>query len=107
MMPKAGTPAPLSPRAARPQRAPARGVFFDAKVCKDVPTDTKSTIVWTLLHGGRAMAERDLGDTDPAAHQPTKPDMEEDVNIDASPEALAWAVTRGGAERREKDVVDR
>ena len=53
------------------------------------------------------MAERDLGDTDPAAHQPTKPDMEEDVNIDASPEALAWAVTRGGAERREKDVVDR
>ena len=36
---------------------------------------------------------------DPAAHQPTKADMEEDVSIDATPEALAWAVTRGGADR--------
>ena len=36
----------------------------------------------------------------PAAHQPTKAELEEDVGIDATPEALAWAVTRGGAERR-------
>ena len=38
---------------------------------------------------------------DPAAHQPTKADLEEDVSVDATPEALAWAVTRGGAKRRE------
>ncbi len=37
---------------------------------------------------------------DPAAHQPTKAELEEDVCIDATPEALAWAVTRGGADRR-------
>ena len=49
------------------------------------------------------MAERDLKATDPAAHQPTKADMEEDVGVDAAPEALAWAVTRGGAERRSED----
>ena len=53
------------------------------------------------------MAEQDVRATDPAAHQPTKADMEEDVSIDAAPEALAWAVTRGGAEHREKDAVDR
>ena len=53
------------------------------------------------------MVERDLRATDPAAHQPTKADMEEDVSIDATPEALAWAVTRGGAERLEEDAVDR
>ena len=46
------------------------------------------------------MAERDLGVSDPAAHQPTKADMEKDVSIDATPEALAWAATRGGAERQ-------
>lgn len=57
-------------------------------------------IVWTQLHGGEAMAERDLGVSDPAAHQPTKADMEKDVSIDATPEALAWAATRGGAERQ-------
>ncbi len=39
----------------------------------------------------------------PAAHQPSKAELEEDVIIDAAPEALAWAVTRGGAERREDD----
>ena len=49
------------------------------------------------------MAERDLKATDPAAHQPTKADMEADVCIDAVPEALAWAVTRGGAERQSDD----
>ena len=50
------------------------------------------------------MAEQDLRAADPAAHQPTKADMETDVSIDATPEALAWAVTRGGAERREDSV---
>ena len=38
---------------------------------------------------------------DAAAHQPSKAELEEDVGIDATPEALAWAVTRGGAERRD------
>ena len=47
------------------------------------------------------MADRDLKATDPAAHQPTKADMQEDVSIDAAPEALAWATTRGGSERQE------
>ena len=37
----------------------------------------------------------------PAAHQPSKAELEEDVSIDATPETLAWAVTRGGTERRE------
>ena len=37
----------------------------------------------------------------PAAHQPSKAKLEEDVSVDATPEALAWAVTRGGAERRD------
>ena len=35
----------------------------------------------------------------PAAHQPSKSELEEDVRIDATPETLAWAVTRGGAPR--------
>ena len=39
----------------------------------------------------------------PAAHQPSKAELEEDVSIDATPEALAGAVTRGGAERRDPD----
>ena len=38
--------------------------------------------------------------TDRATHQPSKAELEEDVSVDASPEALAWAVTRGGAEKR-------
>ena len=38
---------------------------------------------------------------DPADHQPSKSELEEDVSIDATPESLAWAVTRGGAEGRE------
>ena len=33
----------------------------------------------------------------PVAHQPSKAELEEDVSVDATPEALAWAVTRGGA----------
>ena len=37
----------------------------------------------------------------PVAHQPSKAELEEDVSVDATPEALAWAVTRGGSERRE------
>ena len=39
---------------------------------------------------------------DPATHQPSKAELEEDVSVDATPEALAWAVTRGGAKRREE-----
>ena len=38
---------------------------------------------------------------DPVDHQPSKAEMEVDVSIDAAPEALAWAVTRGGAERHD------
>ena len=39
---------------------------------------------------------------DPAVtHQPSKAELEEDVRIAAAPEALAWAVTRGGMERKE------
>ena len=45
------------------------------------------------------MVERDLKSTDPAAHPPTKAD----IGIDAAPEAQVWAVTRGGAERRDPD----
>ena len=39
------------------------------------------------------------------AHQPSKAELEEDVSIDATPEALAWAVTRGGAERRDAQEI--
>ena len=38
--------------------------------------------------------------TDPSVTQTTKAEMEEDVRIDAAAEALAWAITHGGAERR-------
>ena len=41
---------------------------------------------------------------DPADHQPSKAEMEEDVSVDATPEALAWVVTRGGAERSRTTV---
>ena len=40
---------------------------------------------------------------DPAAHQPSKAELGEDVGVNATPEALGWAVTRGGAERRAGD----
>ena len=43
------------------------------------------------------------GKADAAAHQPSKAELEEDAGIDATPEALAWAVTRGGSERRDPD----
>lgn len=52
---------------------------------------------------GEAMADRDLKATDPAAHQPTKDNLEEDVSIEAATGALAWAITRGGAERQHGD----
>ena len=52
------------------------------------------------------MVDRDLKAVDPAAHQPTKADMEEDVGVDAAPEALAWAITRGGAEREENKKLE-
>ncbi len=43
------------------------------------------------------------GIVDPAAHQPSKAELEKDVSIDAAPEALGWAITRGGAERRKSE----
>ena len=36
---------------------------------------------------------------DPVAHQPSKAELVEDVSIDATPEALVRAITRGGAQR--------
>ena len=45
------------------------------------------------------MENRAKRQRDPATHQPSKAEIEEDASIDATPEALAWAVTRGGAER--------
>ena len=36
---------------------------------------------------------------DPATHQPTKAEMKETIRIDATAEALARAVTHGGAKR--------
>lgn len=47
------------------------------------------------------------GIADPVAHQPSKAELEEDVGIDATPEALGWAVTRGGAERWDKEADTR
>lgn len=47
------------------------------------------------------MPKRQVEPRLPSAHQPTKAELEQDMRIDATPEALAWAVTRGGAERRE------
>ena len=38
----------------------------------------------------------------PATRQPSKAEIEEDASINATPDALAWAVTRGGAERRDE-----
>lgn len=46
------------------------------------------------------MVERDPRVSDPPAHQPTKADMEEEVSIDATPKALAWATMCGGSERQ-------
>ena len=46
------------------------------------------------------MDREQTGNFDPATHQPSKAELEEDVSIDARPEALAWAMTRSGAERR-------
>ena len=42
---------------------------------------------------------------DSADHQPSKAELEENVSVDATPEALARAVTRGGAERR-SGIID-
>ena len=49
--------------------------------------------------------DRDIKD-DSATNQPSKAELEEDVGIDATPEALAWAVTRGGAKRWEKENTE-
>lgn len=43
----------------------------------------------------------------PAAHQPSKSELEDDGCIDATPEALGWAVTRGGAERRDAKRLEK
>ena len=55
----------------------------------------------TKFDGEDAMDSERKGAVNPAAHQPSKAELEEDVSVDATPEALAWAVTRGGSERRE------
>ena len=47
-----------------------------------------------MENGGKSVS-------DLAAHQPSKAELEEDVRIDATPKALARAVTSGGAARRE------
>ena len=49
------------------------------------------------------MENRAKRQRDPTTHQPSKAELEEDVSIDATPESLAWAVTRGGAERKDDD----
>ena len=36
---------------------------------------------------------------DPAAHQPSKVELARDIRIGASPKALAWTSTHGGAAR--------
>ena len=56
----------------------------------------------TKFNGEDAMDRERKGVVNPAAHQPSKAELEEDVSVDATPEALAWAVTRGGADRREE-----
>ena len=38
-----------------------------------------------------------------SSYQPSKAELEEDARIDATPGALAWAVTRGGATRAKPD----
>ena len=35
-----------------------------------------------------------------ATHQPSKAEFEENVRIDATPEALGWAITYGSGEQR-------
>ena len=52
--------------------------------------------------GEDQMNREQKANCDPAAHQPSKAELEEDVGIDATPESLAWAVTRGGAEPRDR-----
>ncbi len=69
--------------------------------CAKMRPESPYAIVWTQLHGEEAMVDRDRRATDPATHQPTKADMEDDASIDATPVALAWAVMRGGTHRKE------
>ena len=61
------------------------------------PADTINREDETVAQGDPAV--------DPAAHQPTKADTEAAVSIDATPEALARAVTRGGAERGQDKIL--
>ena len=51
------------------------------------------------------MENRAKRQRDPATHQPSKAEIEEDVSIDTTPETLAWAVTRGGAKRRKDEGI--
>ena len=53
------------------------------------------------------MAERDAGVSDPVADHLTNAAMEQDVSIDATPEALRWTVSGGVTKRQEKNAVDR
>ena len=39
--------------------------------------------------------------TDPAVRRPANTKLEAGVSVNAAPEALAWAIARGGIERRE------
>ena len=52
------------------------------------------------------MAERDLKASDSATHQPTKAELEEEMSIDATPEALAWAAPCGAAARQEDKATE-
>lgn len=44
---------------------------------------------------------------DPAAHQPSKAELEEEVSIDVTPESLGWVVTCGGAAKRDSEIDQR
>ena len=94
--------APLQPR--DPMRVASACAISTGPMsydCVRMRPESPYTIVWTQLHRREAMVDQDRRVSDPAAHQPTKADMEEDVAIDATPHALAWAVTRGGTHRKE------
>ena len=47
------------------------------------------------------MAERNTRVVEPPSHQLTTADIDENVSIGTTPEALAWNATRGGSERRD------
>lgn len=65
------------------------------------------TIVWHTGPRRETMAEDATGVSDPAWHQPTKADIEEDVNLNVTPEALACAAASGCAEWQRNEAVAR